>query len=293
MAELANVQEAHDHVLAHYKLRSGGGLLERDFEDYARIAYFLSCRQDVAAAMRGVSERLWACDVFRDDGPGDRRFTSALVALAKGFGWEFGSPNEMVVLLGAVSGEQYEAWTRAGTFFKDDMDAKHGEHAHSLQWLAIALWRKHIKLQRAPDQLYRFVFDAMPKKSGTPSLWSWLVDCFPSSIGAAPVSDSFRSPQYVMQWLFDEAPEDLFLKQYMLKRYRKRHWIKDDGAYDGVSGGATLKNYKEAKIANAAAAWTSIGDKPGVAYVRSGAPTAAHRSHARTAHVFHGKSGYL
>jgi hypothetical protein len=306
MPEFQSVQDATAQITSLYKVKSGGQLAANDFTDYGRIAYFLSAqRNQVISALDKVSLLMWTMDIFRDPTGGNQRFTTALVTLAKARGWEF-QFHTMVVLMAAVEGEDYEQWARAGTFFKDDMDAKHGEHSHSLQWLAIAEWRQQLGLVRPADFLYRNIFDALPKVEGTKSLWSWLVDCFPTGIkGPGPFSDTFRSPQMLMKYLLDEAPEDMFLKQYLLRRYQRRNWFKADRdgkfthRYAEVSGGATIKNYKEDKIKkNPAAWWNLVPGTEGVAYERN-APSALPggvmppKQRTPDAVYCHGRPGYL
>ena len=260
MPDFQFVHEAIDHITKSYKVRKGSPLTDAHLVDYAQIAYFLSSAGNpFESALHKVSERLW--DIYRDlgvTGGGGHRFTQALTTLAAIHGWQFDG-HAMVVLMAGVEGEAYLNWVRAGTFFKDDMDAKHGEHSHTLQWLAIAEWRQHLQLSAGADFLYKHIYDAMPQKGTEHSLWSWLVDCFPTSMtGFSPASDSYRSPQYLMRYLFDAAPEDMFLKQYLLRRYGRRNWLVQGSGYANISGGATMKNHAVAKVVGEAPAWTTL-----------------------------------
>lgn len=304
--DFSSKQKARDSIHAAYQGRKNGNVTDAYLEDYAAIGWFLEANKgnEFASRLYGLSARLWELYRYQTDGdqnmPGQTggRFTAALREVALEYGWKF-DQHSMIVLVSGVEGPAYLKWVREGAFFKDDMDAKHGEHSHTLQWLTIARAALGIGLTTSPHLLYRNIFDAEPKQKGTPTLWSTLFDCFPSSIkGGDPVSDTFRSPQVLMQYLLDAAPEDMFIKQYLIRRYERRKWLTyiaptKSGApvkrYDAVSGGATMKNSATTKIAQGTG-WQTL--EKDAAYVRTwDESNYAPKQH--TAITCHGVPGYL
>lgn len=88
---------------------------------------------------------------------------------------------------------------------------------------------------------------------GAKGLWSWICDCFPRTMSnskdvpkaeGSVFSDSFRCPQVLMKYLFNEAPDDHFVATYLKYRYHRRRWVsslKDSNLYGKISGGQTIK----------------------------------------------------
>lgn len=299
-------------------------------DDYARIASFLSDRRQFTKALTSVSERLWS--IYKSfDGKTRNKFTTAIARFSSQYGFMLDASNHAltntVVLVGAIDGAQYLEWVKSGVFFKDDMDLKHGEHSHTLQWLAIAVARKEIGLAMRDDPsfLYKNIYEIKSRSSqkiivpgfklkqkskeqaerNGVSLWSWLLDCFPlstASNGAMPggeslFTESFRCPQVLMQHLIDETGEDHFLGTYLRYRYRRRRWLSDKTAkYGDISGGATSKNYMKEKMKQQPD-WKGIAGEDGQvgAYVKT-AKSATEDGEDKRSYVdvvFHGQPGRL
>jgi Family of unknown function (DUF5636) len=286
MPELTSLQDAENTVNRLFKIRGGTAVNQTYLDDYAQIAWFFTQRNLFEAALGQLSAKLW--DNYRGyqekfRGHQKHLFTTALRELAGSYGWQFGS-NLDVLLVGAVSAQQYETWARQGLFFKDDMDLKHGEHTHTFQWLVVAMQKQSLGLKNAPHDLYKSTFDVMPQNNqkvtlpgfknssgaegpGEYSLWSFVADCFPTSMAAGQAmpqgdslfGDTYRTPQVVMKYLLDQAPVDHFIAAYLLNRYKKRSWVSGQpGArYTTVSGGATVKNIAVQEHSNAPG-WTAV-----------------------------------
>jgi Family of unknown function (DUF5636) len=278
MPEIADFTDARQRLAALYEVPARATLLD----DYARIAEFLCDAGRFEAALTKVSEFLWSiyCDLGKET---RNRFTTAIALLGRQYGFMYDESNRcatnVVVLLGAVDGAQYLQWVKSGVFFKDDMDAKHGEHSHTLQWLAVAVARERLGLQihSSANFLYRSIYNVKPlhgqsvivpgfklqQKSnaqaarGGVSLWSWLVDCFPVSMATGQTlpnteslfSNTYRCPQYLMEYLFNRAGDEHFVATYLRYRYLRRRWIPEySSKYSGISGGATSKTYMSTKL---------------------------------------------
>ncbi len=247
MAELTS--EAESIALANELFKPHKKKLsESAIDDYGKIAWFLSRPdKEFEKALDDVSVFLWQeyCILFNKyEGRMRNMFTSSIRTLAQNFGWKYESKDH-VVLTGGISGELYEKWTRAGVLFKDQMDLKHGEHSHTLQWLAICSRRIWMGLSNDPTVLYKSIFDALPNKQDKTapfSCWSWTVDTFPADFGKGPnkllLSDSYRTPQMVMKYILNSEPGTSFVKTYLQYRYKRRNWFTGMGGkgYDAVSG---------------------------------------------------------
>jgi hypothetical protein len=216
-------------------------------DDFARIAAFLCNPGRFQDALANVSALIWS--VYAGLDPDIRnRFTRALGVVAVDSGFTFQDRMTLdtsdtapigVLLIGNDS--QLGYMLRHKLFWKDGMDSRHGEHTHSLQWLAISLGAGTTKL--AAD-LYAKAGDLRaPSKSdakGVRSLtmWQWIADCFPSDLKKAATkefmngetleSQSGRSPQVIMDSLLKGQPQDhraQFLAAYLFRRYRNRGWL--------------------------------------------------------------------
>ena len=321
MPELQSPGDAQSTVATLFKVKKDTPATVLD--DYAKIAWFFTQKPIFENALRLVSEKLW--DKYREyqgKNPGWQRnlFTTAIRDVSLAYGWQYDGDSS-VVLVGAVPPEKYLEWTSQGQFFKDDMDLKHGEHTHTFQWLAVALERTALGLTNDPSYLYKNSFNVMTQskkelivpgfksKTGIQgptsdySIWAWVADCFPTSFadgktmpqGASLFSDTYRTPQILMQYLLDTAPSDHFIAEYLRIRYKKRNWFTDGSArtYANVSGGATAKTH----------AVQQHTGKPGWSTIStSGSPTAFTKdagANFRTApkdtvlKKFHGKNGYM
>lgn len=315
MPEFQNLQEAKDKINQLFKAKSGTAVDQTYLDDYAKIAWNLSNTAQFETALGRLSERLW--DLYREynarfGGHQRNLLTTALRELASNYGWKFGADTD-VLLVGGVSAAQYETWTRQGQFFKDDMDLKHGEHSHTFQWLVIAMERNTYQLTNAPHDLYKSTFDVMKKGNqnvavpsfkpeGEYSLWSYIVDCFPTSMGGQGAdagdslfSNTYRSPQKVTEYLLDRAPQDNFLGAYLRNRYKKRSWFTDAQtvSYATISGGGTAKNVATGKHVNAPG-WTTIQGNGGpVAFTRDAGKHFRADPKQLVTVKYHGKAGQI
>jgi len=276
--EIQNLADATERINTHYKVDSA-----QRVQDYAKIALFLSDRPRFEEALNGLSRTLW--EIYRRKAPspnanareyqtsGERnKFTDALRIAGRnhGFGLDEHSVVDTtnVVLVGAISAEDYLGRIKRGLFFKDMMDLAHGEHSHTLQWLTIATGNLGLA-ERACD-LYKGIYEVRPRKNIvvpgfklTPrsreqgarkdvSFWSWLVDCFPvssaqgSEIPAAEslFTDGYRCPQNLMRYLMDMNDETHFLSVYLTYRYQRRNFFRpNEQGYEAISKGNTSKDY--------------------------------------------------
>lgn len=322
MPELTSLDDANNTVSRLFKIKDHAAASY--LTDYAEIAWFLQDGHKFPTALNTVSMLLWTRYAsYRHPSAGTRmnRFTTALRDVASSLGWQFGQ-NLNAVLIGAVSDTQYKEWVSQGLFFKDDMDLKHGEHTHTLQWLAIAVAvsQNKLKLAHTPHDLYQKIFNVvMPQSKKTVivpafkdstknwtsyGMWSWIVDCFPTSFadgkqmpqGDSLFSDSYRTPQIVMRYLLDTAPPEHFVAAYLKNRYKKRNWfLTNPGQYESVSGGGTSKNHAERKHANSGTTWTPVAGSSGkpTAFTQTVASRTGNTSKEMVSVKFHGLQGYI
>ena len=77
--------------------------------------------------------------------------------------------------------DQLGFFLRNKLFWKDSMNLRHGEHSHSLQWLAISAGA--IGAPVAIPELYARSGEFMMKTNtgGPCRAWAWLADSFPSA----------------------------------------------------------------------------------------------------------------
>jgi len=316
MPEIQSLNDAEDRVASLFKVSKG--MPATILSDYAKIAWFFTQKPVFELALAQVSGMLW--DKYRDylwRNPGQRNLlTTAIRDVAIANGWQFDDTTN-VVLVGAVTAEQYLAWTSKAQLFKDDMDLKHGEHSHSFQWLAVAAARATLNLSQTPVFLYQNVPNVLPQNkkslivpgfktdSGVQgavqsySIWSWVADCFPTSMAtgrAIPAeeslfSDTYRTPQILMQYLLDLAPADHFIGEYLRSRYNKRSWIADkDHKYDSVSGGATVKSHALIHHQQKPGWETVAGTSGPAAFTKSANPSFG-AAKATVTKTFHGRKG--
>jgi hypothetical protein len=222
--------------------KKNAALSSQEIEDYANIAYFLSDINRFKGYLESVSADLW--DRYRHLAPGEsNKFTKILgsMALDRGFmlqpGQTLATPPDRIVLV-AGDDPKFGSYVRNRLFWKDSMDSRHGEHSHSLQWLTIAY--AEITRNSAADLYARTVdYKCVNSDRQEIYLWSWLVDCFPRDMKKFAVklpgsdaetleSDSFRAPQYLMDYLLFGARNELkenFVAQYLYWRYHNRKWL--------------------------------------------------------------------
>jgi hypothetical protein len=283
MPETTTFPETKKRILDNFK-----NVSDSYAADYAKIAVFLSTKDDFEKALTELSAALWGHyralarsaddeEALKQTGATRNKFTLAMRAEGSKHGFGMASHDVVdtsrMVLVGAIDGDTYFARVKAGMFFKDMMDLKHGEHTHTLQWLAIA---RSCKLTNSAVDLYKNILAVEAKKKvvvpgfkigkgekqdAIPHvmLWAWLVDCFPmdsAKDGAMPAQESlftayYRSPQVVNRYLMDLKDDSHFLSLYLRYRYQKRNWFKPgETGYNAISGGATSKNWGDAKQPN-------------------------------------------
>jgi hypothetical protein len=216
-------------------------------EGYATIAAFLCDGARFQAALSTVSGHLW--DAYRLFQPKTRnKFTRALnkVAAAKGFDYQnrFTADTSHAKPIGVklIGGDpQLGYMLRNKLFWKDSMDLHHGEHSHSLQWLAIAEGLPNLVPSAAAlyAETGNFRAPSQSDKSGDRSLlmWQWLADCFPSSMSRYATekflnnetleSQSYRSPQVITDYLIHRGQPIAgdFVSTYLFFRYKNRNWL--------------------------------------------------------------------
>jgi hypothetical protein len=301
--------------------------------DYARIAAFLCNKGEFSAALKRVSAQMW--DAYRKLPATDKnKFTRAMgvVAMARGFDFQnrfqlqtdqahiTGNVDTAPIGIMLVGGDpQLGYMLRNKLFWKDSMDSRHGEHAHSLQWLAIA---EGCNTATRASELYRHTGDyrapSTADSGGARSmlLWQWLCDCFPGDKakqagdkrfknGESLVSDSFRSPQFIMDHLMMGPPKirtNYFVATYLYNRYRKRGWLAEE-AVTTRSGAKAMHvvdiqttDIKTHGIAAAkAGGWKDSPSSPGARKIRDAGSyvrTAA-TAPAGSTQVFHNETGFL
>jgi hypothetical protein len=183
--------------------------LDKEIEDYAKIAFFLSQNKQVRKALEEVSKEIW----IRYNRPGlmqsPNRFSRAIITYgAEAFGF---TTQDNVVFIGALGGPEFLSYVRSGTLWKDTFAPNHGEFAHSFQWFAAG---EGLSLGTRTAYLYKKageVFSNVPlatrgdndqlDRSRPQPLWAWLVDCFQpgeldSQIGDADIEHVFSKKTY-------------------------------------------------------------------------------------------------
>lgn len=299
---------------------------QNDLNDFAKIAAFLCNSASFENSMNEVSRMLWkryrSYDVNLKN-----KFTCAIGDLAAHYGFRFQnrtidtSPSPVGIRL--VGGDpQLGYMLRNKLFWKDSMDIRHGEHTHSLQWLAIAhgvrtgnLASQYRTVKSAPE-LYALTghYRAKPKKMRdyTITMWQWLADCFPNGFdkfygdplqnGETLHSHTYRSPQVITDFLLKSngaKPIDKhFVSTYLHWRYANRKWLNISETYTKEGKQVSVK-YDGVPDKRATGSWEQ-SKNAAVADVRQlrqkGAPT--HRSLStkpavRVEGTFHGEAGTL
>lgn len=221
-------------------------------DGYARVAAFLCDPASFEAALQRVSSQLW--DAYRLFNPNTRnKFTRALnkVASAKGFSFQnrFGADTSHTSPIGIklIGGDpQLGFMLRNKLFWKDSMDLRHGEHTHSLQWLAIAEGNLGTVIPiadlYAETGSFRASSDADQDGKRSLLMWQWIADCFPTdmsnlaatfkgkkgSVQETLESQSYRSPQVITDFLLRRSGgpiADHFVSNYLFYRYKNRKWL--------------------------------------------------------------------
>lgn len=325
-----------DNKFAYTKWVKGEGAKTADnprtdafLDGYAQIAAFLCNPGLFEAALDQISSQLWdAYCLFNVDTR--NRFTRALnkVAAAKGFLYQnqftldtTHSKPIGIKLTGADP--QLGHMLRNKLFWKDSMDLEHGEHSHSLQWLAIA--QGIVTEQKNSPKIAELYaetgnFRARPKHEKTERsllMWQWVADCFPTSLsslatstfvnGETLQSQSYRSPQVITDYLLNRRGGPIpghFVSNYLFHRYKNRKWLttkevwdEGEGAMrteldDIYTGSASADRWNR----SAANSWQPSPTVPKVRFIRD--PSKYVGKHAgspvqNSPVTFHGKPGAL
>ncbi|MEM5366328.1 LirA/MavJ family T4SS effector [Paraburkholderia azotifigens] len=215
-------------------------------EDFGKIARFLCDTTAFNIQLSAVSADMW--NAYRAFDPKLRnKFTRAMGVVARSLNFDFQNrftanttPNAPIGIMLIGGDPQLGYMLRNKLFWKDSMDLRHGEHTHSLQWLAIAKWGG---TATPAATLYSLTADyraqSKDDRPGNRSmiLWQWLTDCFPTDMkrlatatflnGETLESQSNRAPQFVMDHLMSTTGPiaDHFVSNYLYYRYKNRNWL--------------------------------------------------------------------
>jgi hypothetical protein len=301
------------------------GDLSDYLDDFALIAAFLCNPGAFKDALVNVSELIWE-EYVKLDPTLRNRFTRALgaVAVNNGFTFQERMPLDtsgtapIGVLLTGYDG-QLGHMLRHKLFWKDGMDSRHGEHTHSLQWLAIALGAGTTK--RAADLYAKTADLRAPKKfeeekgARSMTMWQWIADCFPKDMANAATttflngetleSQSSRSPQVIMDTLLKGRPQHhpaQFLAHYLFGRYRNRGWLETVEGVEGEVKDIQVKDIQAKDVKThragerAAHGWVTSPTSP-ARLIRDQNSYAAQGKHTkggkRYPAKFHGRQGFL
>ena len=286
--------------------------LDQYLDGYSAICAFLSRNADFERALTDVSRRLW--HAYLNDPSQSNKFTRALSVVSSQLGFSVrqnylptvqSSPTRVTdsspmkfKLTGNDSGLGF--FLRNKLFWKDSMEALHGEHSHSLQWLAIAVAKLDtaLPIPQLYSQSGAFVMSGTDSGAKTSiHLWAWLADSFPPSMskfGDVKVlagnkdnltTNSYRSPQNITSHLVPLAGpiNGHFVSHYLYYRYDNRKWIK--GNIGGSIGG-----YARAK-ADTSPAWKQSQNQAN-RFIRTNFTDAA-KNRADAEFIFHGRKGNL
>ena len=227
--------------------------IDQYIDGYSEICAFLSQPRTFENKLAEVSKKLWFA--YRNDASQSNKFTRALSVISPQLGFSVRQNYLPTIDAGSVTSSSPMKFKLTGgdtglgfflrnkLFWKDSMEALHGEHSHSLQWLAIAVadLRTTIPIPQLYSQAGSFIMTGTDEgvKTGI-YLWAWLADSFPQSMhkfGNVKIlagnqdnltTNSYRSPQNITTHLVSPmGPIDgHFVSHYLFYRYNKRQWIK-------------------------------------------------------------------
>ena len=215
------------------------GVPERDEAlDYASIAVFLSDSAQweawVTSLSRGLELEYW----YRAYQGYGNRLSGAIAGIGRTLGFD-GYQNG-VVMAGYTEESVFKSYVESKAFWKDAVSANHGEHSHSIQWLAIALAaaaKEGLSLRNPVTSLYKKTVSfksnvefTRPGEGGKSSssrvtLWDFLVDCF--NHGGQPdfesniITHTARSPTALNSKL---QAMPIWLGRHIKGRYDARGW---------------------------------------------------------------------
>jgi hypothetical protein len=209
--------------------------------DYTEIADFLSRKERWQPAVKKISTYLHEHYMAALLLGRTNAFTSAIAMIAPYLGFDLKHP--FLSLAGFTDPNTFIGYVKAGAFWKDSVSSNHGEHSHSIQWLALALAknRNELKTERKISTLYAESVEHVCKKplyhpgSGENRillLWDWLVDCFDFGDEEADFrtnirSETARCPTHLNKYLFEQgsmADDALWIGKYLTRRHTNRGW---------------------------------------------------------------------
>ncbi|MEP0191067.1 MAG: LirA/MavJ family T4SS effector [Erythrobacter sp.] len=190
---------------------------EKYIRGYAMVCNFLTDDAAFKKALKRISLKLWLA--YNGDKSQSNKFTRAISVVAARHGFrvrrhdyptvDHSTPMKFKLIGGDP---QLGFFLRNKLFWKDSMDRRHGEHSHSLQWLAISAG--NIGAPVAIPELYARSGEFLMKTTAGDkcSAWQWVADSFPGKRdGGATVlagtrkddlqTKGYRSPQNIMSYL--------------------------------------------------------------------------------------------
>ncbi|MGG7554648.1 hypothetical protein [Pseudomonas frederiksbergensis] len=222
------------------------------YSAYSQIAAFLCNDLLFQNNLTAVSAKIW--EHYRRLTPmTPNKFTRAMGLVAAQYGFRYHdnvrndtSERGLPIAVRLIGGDGFLGQLlRSSLFWKDSMDARHGEHTHSLQWLTIA--NGLLGTVAEIPRLYSYTSDyRAPSQNDKPGkasllLWQWLADCFPTDLNGYATekftndetleSQSYRSPQVISDYLFGKNPKtdqplpEHFVSNYLFHRYKNRGWL--------------------------------------------------------------------
>jgi len=220
-------------------------------DDYARLVVFLCQRKLFREALEKVSKKVWEAYIGLPETE-TNKFTRAMGIVATGYGFTFQNRLKLATTgtsgapigIKLIGGDPNLGWMlRNRLFWKDSMDSRHGEHSHSLQWMAMAegcLPSVPVAVLYGETGNYRASQKGI-RGDHSIYMWQWLADCFPGDMakvgdatmmenGETLVSQSFRSPQCIMDDLllgYADKRKGHFIASYLYARYKKRSWLRE------------------------------------------------------------------
>jgi hypothetical protein len=264
--------------------------------DYARIAAFLSTEtlwQEEFKQVSSILHEQFETEMVLGHG---NRLTSAISAAAKSLG--FDPYAQGVIMAGFTDPEVFKSYVKSHAFWKDAVSSNHGEHSHSLQWLAIANAKRRGKLSLTYKVVYLYersvdyastqtFLHSGRNEQATIYLWDFLVDCFDFGTAAADYKTNIRtatarSPSYVNKWVYGSG---LWIGEYLKTRYSKRGWgdpgegtsIKEHAIDKAIQRGFTRKHsnsannfvYERPPVTSTAKTALPAGPRPATLEVRA------------------------
>ncbi len=249
-----------DNNMRHHSKSPLSHKLDDYLEGYAEVCAFLSNTEKFEATLNHISMRLWSA--YRRDPSKSNKFTRALSVVGSQNGFYCANGHLSTVdtstpMKFKLTGGDKELgyFLRNKLFWKDSMEAQHGEHSHSLQWLCISAAKLKTKVPITELYARSGEFGMTTTDKDLCRAWAWIADCFPSSMSAfgdatklsktkdTLTTTKYRSPQNIMNFLLKDgkAIKDHFVSEYLFRRYTKHKWFKSgegERAFGGSIGGA-------------------------------------------------------